>query len=156
MACGPSNFQNGRRSDQLENGHRTGSEHVFWNILISDSTLQAETSFFHTNFSRRIFWCAWEPVKTPHLKKFVNSENAEGPKKSTLQKWSKNSEFGLKWLQKIQFGAWRPGSGTKLWSGCIGDGLRPWKPSFWPQNIEKYRTTCKEIGLHADFKLPLF
>ena len=85
MACGPSNFQNGRRSDQLENGLRTGSENVFWNILISDSTSRAETSFFRTNFSRRIPWCVWEPLKTLLLKKLMNSQNANGPQKKTLQ-----------------------------------------------------------------------
>ena len=82
MACGPSNFQNGRRSDQLENGLRTGSENVFWNILISDSASWAETSFFRTNFSRRIPWCVWEPLKTLLFKKLMNSQNANGPQKN--------------------------------------------------------------------------
>ena len=66
-------------------------------------------------------------------------------------------EFGLKWLQKIQFGAWRPGSGSKFRSGCIGDDLGPQKPSFVTPNIEKnVEQTKKEIGLYSDFKLPLF
>ena len=78
----PFQMENGRRSDQLENGLRTGSENVFWNILISDSTLRAETSFFRTNFSRRIPWCVWEPLKTLLLKKLMNSQHANGPQKN--------------------------------------------------------------------------
>ena len=83
IAC---RYENGVRSDQLENGLRTDLKIVFWKILISYSRSRAETVFFHTNFSRRILWCAWEPVSTPHLKTFVNSETAGGPKKKTLQK----------------------------------------------------------------------
>ena len=117
-------MENGRRSDQVENGLWTGSENVFWNILISDSTLRAETSFFHTYFSRRISWCLWEPPKTLILKKLMNSQNANGPHNKTY----KIFRFALKWLQKIDFRLLRPGSGSKCSSECNGDGPKSPKP----------------------------
>ena len=139
MACGPSNFQNGR------NGLRTGSENVFWNILISDSRLRAETSFFHTNFSRRIFWCAWEPVKTPHLKKFVNSENAEGPNKSTLQKWRKTLNLVWNGFRKFNLGHGDLDPAPNFDPDALAMVPDPKKPCFWLKMTKKVEKTKKKL-----------
>ena len=97
-------YENGVRSDQLEDGLRTDLNIVFWNILISYSRSRAETVFFHTNFSRRILWCAWEPVQTPHLKKFVNSENAEGPKKQPCKNGGQTLNLVWNGFRKFNLG----------------------------------------------------
>ena len=76
----------------------------FLKILISYSRSRAETVFFHTIFSRRIHWCGWEPVKTPHLKKLMKSENANGPKNQPCKNGFKTCNLGWNGFRKFNLG----------------------------------------------------
>ena len=57
----------------------------------------------------------------PTFEEICEPGRREWSENSPLQKHLKIMYFDMKWLQKIQFGAWRPGYGSKFRCGCIGD-----------------------------------
>ena len=139
MACGPSKWKMAVGLTNLKMAFGPGLKMffgIFWS-QIRPYGLKLRSSIL--TFQGASFGVHGSPCR-PHIWRNLWTPKTRKVLKKNLQKWWKNIEFGLKWLQKIQFGAWRPGSGSKFWSGCIGDGPGPQKPSFWPQilkNVEK-------------------
>ena len=139
MACGPSKWKMAVGLTNLKMAFGPGLNMffgIFWSqirryglkLLSSILTFQGASFGVHGSLCRPHIWRNLWTLKTQKVQK-KHCKNGR-----------KNIEFGLKWVQKIQFGAWRPGSGSKFWSGCIGDGPRPQKSHFWPQiskNVEK-------------------
>ena len=112
-----------------------------WNLffgktLISYSRFWAETVFFHINFSRRIHWCSWEPVKTPHLKKFVNSENANCPENQPCKNDAKSLNSVWNGFRKLNLGHGDLDMAPNFDLDALVIVPDPKKPCFQSKNVE--------------------